>query len=142
MLIYIKNKNNLKYYKNPCFTDGIKVAVDFNANQTLERTARGIQNKDPNDNKSENLDKPKKKDKVEKKSESRNKKQKRREKKIKLNLKKKKSQKKTKSKKFEKNQEIKKSPGGVTEKIKKKNLQKSFSTRQAISDSCIKVRFE
>jgi len=62
-------------------------------------------------------------------------------------LKKKKSQKKTKIIKFEKNQvrekNQKKSPGGGdTEKIKKKKLQKSFSTRQAISDSCIKVRFE
>ena len=140
----MKIKNNLKYYKNPCFIDGNKVAVDFNANQTLERTARGIKNEDPNDNKSENLVKPKKKGKVEKKSDSRT--QKTREKKIKLNFKKKNSQKKTKSKKFEKNQEIKKnqikSPGGVPEKIKKKNLQKSSSTRQAISDSCIKVRFE
>ena len=88
----------------------------------------------------------KKKNNVETKSESSNKKQKIRQKVNKLNLKKKKSQKKTKIIKFEKNQEREKnqikSPGGDTEKIKKKNLQKSFSTRQAISESCIKVRFE
>ena len=35
--------------------------MDFNANQTLERTARGIENEDPNKKYFKNLDKSKKK---------------------------------------------------------------------------------
>ena len=120
--------------------------MDFNANPTLERTARGIKKVEQNDTNSENVEKHKKKNNVETKSGSSNKKQKIRQKRNKLNLKKKKSQKKTKIIKFEKNQEREKnqikSPGSDTEKIKKKNLQKSFSNRQAILDSCIEVRFE